>query len=147
MSRDGPKEQASLADTAQGRIVGLETCSARPMELHPQERRRSRRIRIGQPLKVHPSDPRDEHFEELSITKNVSRDGIYFISEIASYYEGMRLFLTVPYHSPSEPMDQEYLGQVARIERLGERQWGVAIQLLTSLSKEAALFGSHGRMK
>lgn len=117
------------------------------MELHPQERRRSRRIRIGQPLKVRPSDPRDEHFEELSITKNVSRDGIYFISEIASYYEGMRLFLTVPYHSPSEPMDQEYLGQVARIERYGERQWGVAIQLLASLSKEAAMFGGHSRLK
>lgn len=115
------------------------------MESGPQERRRSRRIRIGQPLKVRPSDPRDEHFEELNVTKNVSRDGLYFISELGSYYEGMQLFLTVPYHSPSEPMDQEYLGQVTRLERLGERRWGVAIQLLTSLGKQAELFGSHAR--
>jgi hypothetical protein len=40
-------------------------------------------------------------------------------------------------------MDQEYLGQVTRLERLGERRWGVAIQLLTSLGKQAELFGSH----
>ena len=86
------------------------------MALGPQERRQSRRIRIGQPLKVRPSDPRDEHFEELNVTTNVSRDGLYLISELGSYYEGMRLFLTVPYHSPSEPMDQEYLGQVTRLE-------------------------------
>jgi len=57
----------------------------------------------------------------------------------------MRLFLTVPDHSPSEPMDQEYLGQVTRLERLGERRSGVAIQLLTSLGKQAELFGSHAR--
>lgn len=136
-----------MADTAQRVVARPETCSARLMELGPQERRRSRRIRIGQPLKVRPSDPRDEHFEELNVTKNVSRDGIYFISEIGSYYEGMRLFLTVPYHSPSEPMDQEYLGQVARLERLDERHWGVAVQLLTSLTKQAASFGGHTRMK
>ena len=136
-----------MADTAQAVNEGLETCSARLMELRPQERRRSRRIRIGQTLKIRPSDPRDEHFEDLNITKNVSREGIYFVTEIGSYYEGMRLFLTVPYHSPSEPMDQEYLGQVTRLEQLDEHRWGVAIQLLTSMSKEAALFGSHGRMK
>ena len=134
-----------MADTTQGVVALPETCSARPMELGPQERRRSRRIRIGQHLKVRPSDPRDEHFEELNVTKNVSRDGLYFISELGTYYEGMRLFLTVPYHSPSEPIDQEYLGQVTRLERLGERQWGVAIQLLTSLGKQAELFGSHAR--
>ena len=134
-----------MADTAQRVVARPETCSARLMELGPQERRGSRRIRIGQPLRVRPSDPRDEHFEELNVTKNVSRDGLYFISELGSYYEGMRLFLTVPYHSPSEPMDQEYLGQVTRLERLGERRWGVAIQLLTSLGKQAELFGSHAR--
>lgn len=115
--------------------------------MRAQERRRSRRIRIGQPLKIRPSDPRDEHFEELNVTKNVSRDGIYFISEIESYYEGMRLFVTVPYHAPSEPFDQEYLGQVARVERLENRKWGIAVQILTSLSKQAALFGGRTRMK
>lgn len=115
--------------------------------LRAQERRRSRRIRIGQSLKVRPSDPRDQHFEEVNVTKNVSRDGIYFISKIESYYEGMRLFVTVPYHVPSDPLDQEYLGQVARVERLEDRQWGIAVQMLTSLSKQAAVYGGHARTK
>lgn len=112
-----------------------------------QERRRSRRIRIGQPVKIRPSDPRDEHFEEMNVTKNVSREGIYFVSKLQSYYEGMRLFLTVPYHAPSEPTDQEYLGQVARVDHLEDGKRGIGVQLLTSLSKQAAMMGSGARMK
>jgi len=54
-------------------------------EIRQQERRRSRCVRIGQPLKVHPSDPRDAHFEETSKTRNVSRDGIYFLSKNKSF--------------------------------------------------------------
>lgn len=137
-----------MPDTAHRFTPGRKSGVLGAMEsLRAQERRRSRRIRIGQPLKIRPSDPRDEHFEELNVTKNVSRDGIYFISEIESYYEGMRLFVTVPYHAPSEPFDQEYLGQVARVERLENRKWGIAVQILTSLSKQAALFGGRTRMK
>jgi hypothetical protein len=102
-------------------------------ELRQQERRRSRRIRIGQPLKVRPSDPRDPHFEETATTKNVSRDGIYFLSKNLVFYEGMRLFISLPYHSPKDPLDQEYIGQVARIENLPEGQRGIAVQLLSSM--------------
>jgi PilZ domain len=98
-----------------------------------QERRRSRRIRIGQPLRVRPSDPKDAPFEETSTTKNVSREGIFFHTALKSYYEGMRLFVNVPYHSPRAPSDQEYIGQVARIEQLPRGESGIAVQLLTSL--------------
>ncbi len=98
-----------------------------------QERRRSRRIRIGQPLKVRPSDPRDPHFEETSTTKNVSRDGIYFLSRNLAFYEGMRLFISLPYHLIKDPLDQEYIGQVARIENLPEGKRGIAVQLLTTV--------------
>ena len=104
------------------------------IENKQQERRRSRRIRIGQPLMVRPSDPQDAHFEETATTRNVSRDGIYFFSKNERYREGMRLFITLPYHSPSEPQDHEYIGQVARIERLPDGSRGIAIQLLTSVN-------------
>jgi hypothetical protein len=102
-------------------------------KIKQQERRRSRRIRIGQPLKVRPSEPRDTHFEETSTTKNVSRDGIYFLSKNKSFYEGMRLFITVPFHLPSDPLDQEYVAQVTRIENLPDGNRGIAIQLLSSV--------------
>jgi hypothetical protein len=102
-------------------------------EIRQQERRRSRRIRIGQPLKVRPSDPRDAHFEETNTTKNVSRDGIYFLSKNKSFYEGMRLFITLPFHFPIDPLDQEYIGQVTRIENLPDGNRGIAVQLLSSV--------------
>jgi len=102
-------------------------------ETKQQERRRSRRIRIGQPLKVRPSDPRDPHFEETSTTKNVSRDGIYFLSKSLFFYQGMRLFISLPFHIPKDPLDQEYIGQVARIENLPDGNRGIAVQLLTTV--------------
>ena len=102
----------------------------------PQEKRRSRRVHMGQPLKIRASDPKDARIEETNMTKNVSREGIYFVSHIASYYEGMRLFLTVPYHAPRDPQDREYLGQVVRVEKLPDEEWGVAVQFLSDLKSK-----------
>lgn len=96
-----------------------------------EERRRSRRIRIGQPLKIRPSDPKDTYFEDTNTTKNVSREGIYFVTRISTYHEGMRLFVIVPHHSLRDAQDREYLGQVVRVDVLPESQWGIAVQFLS----------------
>jgi len=101
--------------------------------MNPQEKRKSRRIHIGQPLKIRASDPADVQVKETSTTKNVAREGIYFVSEIGKYYQGMRVFVTVPYHAPPEPQDREYLGQVARIEKISDGRWGVAVQFLSEV--------------
>jgi hypothetical protein len=45
----------------------------------------------------------------------------------------MRLFITVPFHLPSDPLDQEYVAQVTRIENLPDGNRGIAIQLLSSV--------------
>ena len=97
------------------------------------DKRRSRRIRIGQPLKIRASDPKDAGVEEVNITRNVSREGIYFVSPIRTYTEGMRLYVTVPHHNPRDLKDREYLGQVVRVDRLAEEQYGVAIQFLAEV--------------
>ena len=94
------------------------------------ERRRSRRIKIGQPLKIRPSDPKDTPFDDINVTTNVSRDGIYFVSHITTYAEGMRLYVAVPHHLPRNEQDKEYLGQVVRVDALLEGRFGVAVQLL-----------------
>ena len=44
----------------------------------------------------------------------------------------MRLFVTLPFHSPSDPLDQEYIGQVTRIEDLPDGNRGIAVQLLSA---------------
>jgi hypothetical protein len=107
--------------------------------MKPQEKRRSRRIRIGQPLKIRASDPKDQHVTETNITRNVSREGIYFVSHISSYQEGMRLFLSVPHHDPHQPQDREYLAQVVRLEKLEHGQWGVALQILSDITTKSAM--------
>jgi len=104
--------------------------------LRPQDRRRSRRLKIGQPLKVRPTDPRGEVFEDISKTKNVSREGFYFVTQKKAYLEGMRLFVTLPYHGAGDLRNHEYVGQVLRVDASQEHQWGVAVQLLSPMTGE-----------
>lgn len=99
------------------------------------ERRRSRRVKMKQSLRVRPSDPKDGTFEEIGATKNVSQDGIYFVSKREAYREGMRLFVTVPYHSPTSPQNYGYLGQITRIDELGNGERGIAIKFLSSANR------------
>jgi hypothetical protein len=101
-----------------------------------RDKRRSRRIRIGQTLKTRPSDSKDAAIEEVNITKNVSRDGIYFVTAVTAYAEGMRIYVTVPFHNPRDPQDREYLGQVVRVERLADEKCGVAIQFLAEVKPQ-----------
>ncbi len=104
--------------------------------MSPHEKRRSRRIRIGQPLRIRGSDAKDAQIVETNTTKNVSREGIYFVSEVATYSEGMRLYVTVPHHAPRDPQDREYLGQITRIEKLPDGKWGVAVQFLLEVNTQ-----------
>jgi hypothetical protein len=47
----------------------------------------------------------------------------------------MRLFVTIPYHSPTDlRRNREYVGQVARVELLDDDERAVAVQLLSSLT-------------
>ncbi len=102
-------------------------------------------MRMGQALRVRPSDPKDVPFEEIGTTKNVSRDGVYFATQRENYYLGMRLFVTLPYHSPINPLNHDYLGQVARVDDLGNGQHGVAVRLLSSADRNA--IANNGRTK
>jgi len=104
-------------------------------EQSSRERRRTRRVRMKQGLRVRPSNPKDGPFEEIGATSNISQDGVYFVTKHTHYREGMRLFVTVPYHSPMSPQNYEYLGQVARVENLENGQKGVAVRFLPSTKK------------
>ena len=96
------------------------------------ERRRTRRVRMTQTLRVRPSSSKDGSFEEIGSTRNMSQDGLYFVTERTVYYEGMHLLVTAPYHSPHSKQNYEYLAQIARIDELGNRQRGVAVRFLSS---------------
>jgi len=94
------------------------------------ERRRRARLRLPQNVRVRPSDAHAGDFDEVLLTKNTSRNSAYFISKNASYREGMRVFITVPYSDTPDSINLESLGKVVRIEELGEGRRGIAVEIL-----------------
>ena len=98
------------------------------------EQRRSRRAKIAKPLRVRPSDPRDEHFEDLPISINASKEGIYFHTRRSNYYKGMRLFVTFPFASQHDPMNCEYVAEVVRVENLPNGRFGIALNLKMTMN-------------
>lgn len=108
-----------------------------------EHKRQSRRAKIARPVRVRPSEPRDEHFEDLPISVNASREGIYFSSRRNSYYKGMRVFVTFPYSSPYDPMNCEYVADVVRVEALANGKFGVAVHLQSTMNYGAGTPPRH----
>ena len=100
------------------------------------EQRKYRRAKIAKPLRVRPSEPRDEHFEDKSVSVNASRGGIYFTTRRATYYPGMRLFITFPFGSSHDQMDCEYVARVIRVEPLQNDRFGIAVELLMTMNMQ-----------
>ena len=83
------------------------------------DKRRTRRAKIAKPLRVRPSEPRDEHFEDLPVSVNASKDGIFFQTRRKEgITKGMRVFVTFPFTSHHDPMNCEYVAEVVRVEEL-----------------------------
>jgi len=106
-------------------------------EIPVSELRRARRAKISRQLRVRPSEPRDDHFEDLPVSANASKHGIYFVSRRSKYYKGMRVFVTFPFTSAHDPMNCEYLAEVVRVESLPKNRFGVAVDLKMTLNMNA----------
>ncbi len=117
---------------------------AEKLEKKVSDKRVSRRAKIARPVRVRPSEPRDDHFEDLPISVNASKEGIYFTTRLKSYYPGMRVFVTFPYSSPHDPMNCEYVAQVVRVEKLENGKTGVAVQLKLSMNFNAGKSAGPG---
>jgi hypothetical protein len=95
--------------------------------------RASRRAKVARKLRVRPSDPDVEHFEETLVSTNVSKHGIYFQTGLDSYSVGMRLFVTYPFTFENDPMKTEYIAEVLRVEQFSDSKFGIAIRLITTI--------------
>jgi CheY-like chemotaxis protein len=96
-----------------------------------EERRRSPRIRMEQPLRLRGSEPAAGAFEDVCKTVDASRGGLYFTSERDFYRPGMALTVVFPYSPQSAP--EEYYDRPAEIVRatpLPGGHYGVALQFL-----------------
>ena len=94
------------------------------------EKRVNPRAKVSRMLRVRPSDSSAEHFQELPITVNVSKAGLYFHTHLSAYRVGMRLFVTYPFTFANDPMQSEYLAEVVRVDHLADSRFGIAVRLI-----------------
>jgi hypothetical protein len=85
-------------------------------------------------MRVRPSVPGPNQFEEVLETTNISRTGIYFVSAKKFYSKGMRLFVECPYSADFGAINRDYLAEVVRIKELPNGEYGVAVHLLSTLT-------------
>jgi hypothetical protein len=97
------------------------------------ERRGTRRCKITQLMRIRPSDPEKDHFDDLRGTLSVSRSGVYFQTSELGYEIGMRLFVTMPYSQDPAAMSREYLAEVVRKDELPTGMNGIGVKILMEM--------------
>jgi hypothetical protein len=107
-----------------------------PRSVPQNERRGSRRCKINQLMRIRPSDPEREHFEDLRGSHSVSRSGVYFQTSEKGYEIGLRLFVTMPYSNSPSALNREYLAEVVRVDALPNGLNGVGIKLLMEMGMQ-----------
>jgi hypothetical protein len=100
------------------------------------ERRSARRCKISQLMRIRPSDPEKDHFEDLRGSLSVSRSGVYFQSTEKGYEVGLRLFVTMPYSNDPSAINREYLAEVVRVDPLPNGLNGVGIKILMEMGMQ-----------
>jgi hypothetical protein len=111
----------------------LPTGSSPKQPFSHSERRGSRRCRITQLMRIRPSDPNKDHFEDMRGSVSVSRSGVFFQSSEPGYEVGMRLFVTMPYSQDPASMAREYLAEVVRRDVLPTGMFGIGIKILMEM--------------
>ena len=107
------------------------------------ERRNSRRCKITQLMRIRPSDPGRDPFDDIRGTLSVSRSGVYFQSSVTTYEVGMRLFVTMPYSQDPASMNREYLAEVVRRDVLPTGMFGIGFKILMEMGIQHSYnFGS-----
>jgi hypothetical protein len=100
------------------------------MRTSTQERRRKPRFKIPQMIRVRPSSPTPENFDEILPTINAARNSVYFVPQNGIFEPDMRVFVTYPYATGPGAINQEFIGRVARVDKLPGNRQGVAVELL-----------------
>jgi hypothetical protein len=92
-----------------------------------KECRLTPRETLSEPVLIRPCDL--QYPEEICMTANVSRSGLYFVTPTKHYAVGMNVIVTLNFGA-DDPRHRERIGDVVRVEKLGESKWGVAVRIL-----------------
>src|SRR5271157_3983824 len=119
------------------------TTGANPVRSSHTERRSSRRCKINQLMRIRPSDPEKDPFDDIRGSLSVSRSGVFFQSSEEKYELGMRLFVTMPYTKDPSSMSHEYLAEVVRRDPLPNGLIGIGFKILMEMGLQGGY--SFGR--
>lgn len=133
-----------IPDGAKAKIAEIIADMAKPEARNPratshavkQERRHRRRVKISAPVRVRQVDlPRAAEFD-LTMTSDVSREGILFETSRNTYARGQEVAVVFPYRAmlPGEQATEQR-GQVVRVVRASESRFGVAVAFLEGAPK------------
>ncbi len=104
--------------------------SACPALHNGPERRERKRASMRLPARIRSSNIAVADIEEVLMTVNASRHGLYFVTTSDQYYAGMHLRITFPYHSEHDSLTASAeSGEVVRMVSLGGERTGIAVRL------------------
>jgi hypothetical protein len=118
-----------------------------PARTSNTERRSSRRCKINQLMRIRPSDPERDPFDDIRGTVSVSRNGVYFQSSESGYEIGMRLFVSMPYSKEPAAMTREYLAEVVRRESLPNGLFGIGFKILMEMGLQGGFGHSYNHQR
>lgn len=117
-----------------GAVIQLEI----PEQLIQMERRLYRRVKDSRQIRLRPCESVGTLHDEVRVVENSSANGLYLLSSLDGYWEGMKLFVTIPNSVVPSASDLNYLGMVTRVEPLRNGRRGIAVHLLETVN-----FNSH----
>jgi len=115
-----------------------------PRPTSQPERRGTRRCKITQLMRIRPSDPEHENFEDLRGSMSVSRSGVYFQTSETGYKIGLRLFVTMPYSKEPAAISREYLAEVVRMDARSNGLTGIGIKILMEMGLQQHTYSFYG---
>ena len=112
------------------RHSGVESIGSSLAATARTERRREGRQALPLSILVRPSAFLPNDFNEVCTTVNITRDGFYFLSSLASYRRGMQLIVTWLNSASPDNSSIDFIGKIVRIDSCSRNRWGVAVQLV-----------------
>jgi len=118
------KDDLLHGDPARSDDENHPTGSSSKQPISNKERRGSRRCKITQLMRIRPSDPNKDHFEDLRGSVSVSRSGVFFQSSEPVMKLACGCCNHAVFENPAS-MAREYLAEVVRRDVLPTGMFGV----------------------
>jgi len=111
-----------------------------------QERRRRRRALISAPVRVRSLNLTEEGPSEVTTTIDVSRGGIFFVSELTTYQRHMEVAVVFPYSGIPGDVHSEQMGHIVRVVEYEDGRCGIAVSFeKPAVVTDEALVDAGGR--